>query len=140
MGCRHGFEALSWSADLAQSAAEWAESCPGSGGNPPHVRPNGSSSYSLIPGRGENVAAGQKKPEDAVGDWYNEIWEPGYVPGTKGTGTGHYTALIWKMTKEVGCAQNECYETLPNPVHVCHYGNQPPNFGGTEDFVANVPQ
>ena len=56
---------------------------------------------------GENLfMAGGYDPsyEDAVQDWYDEI--NGYnFDGDHQPGKGHFTQVIWKKTKKVGCAK-----------------------------------
>lgn len=137
--CRHGREWMTWDATLASHAQTWADTCPLTDGHQPHIRPDGSNSYDLKPMSGENVAAGQKSPEGAVQDWYEEISK--YQAGSKATHeTGHYTALMWKTTRSLGCAQAPCSQYQHNPVHVCHYSNAPPNYGDVPEFVVNVPQ
>lgn len=141
--CRHGQDALSWDSTIAASAAAWSDTCPSQGSNPAHTRPDGTSAYDLTQPCGENVAAGYQSPEAAVEAWYSEITDPGYTPGAANqppAGTGHYTALIWAATTKFGCAQNACASGTPNPVHVCHYSDTPPNYGSDDDYFANVPQ
>lgn len=141
--CRHGQSLLAWDDDNAVEAADWASTCPSQGSNPAHIRPDGTSSYDLSPSRGENVAAGFQSVESAVEAWYSEITNPGYTPGTANqppAGTGHYTAMIWAATTKLGCAENACSSGVPNPVHVCHYSEDPPNFGFDADYFENVPQ
>merc|ERR1719353_1356082 len=137
--CRHGQPLLAWDSAVSSNAQEWADTCASQAGNPAHTRSDGSSSYNLIPSSAENVAAGHKSPEAAVEAWYSEITDPGYTPGGGfQSGTGHYTALIWKSTTKLGCGQSACASGSPAPVHVCHYADSPGNMGG--GYEANVPQ
>jgi len=75
--------------------------------------------------------------------WYNEITDPGYKPGVSPDlqpKVGHYTAMIWKDTGKLGCAQSACPDGSPKPVHVCHYAYSAPNSGADSEYFANVPQ
>jgi len=138
--CRHGHPALKWNHDLAESAHAWVQTCPLVSGRPAHLRPNGTTSVNLVPRRAENVAAGQNTPEDAVEAWYRGVTNPGCKPGTTCPEAGRYTAMIWKATGALGCAENPCKIGAPHPAHVCHYGSAPPNYGAISEYVKNVPQ
>ncbi|RWS04098.1 pathogenesis-related protein 1-like protein [Dinothrombium tinctorium] len=83
-------------------------------------------------GYGENLAAGYRTCEKVVDAWYNEkkdYTEPKFTPKV-----GHYTQLIWKSTKKIGCA------TAPHckfgSVTVCNY-YPPGNMYG--QFEENAP-
>jgi len=84
-------------------------------------------------GSGQNIAAGapQLNPVSGVAGWYNKIR---YTPGKKGkvlsfsSKTGHYTQVVWKGTKRVGCAKKQHFM-------VCDY-SPPGNMRGA--FQANV--
>jgi uncharacterized protein YkwD len=80
---------------------------------------------------GENLASGS---DGATAAW---MWFSEY--GAAGGGQadfnccGHYTAMVWKATKEFGCGK--CTDTT----YLCQYTNAQPNFGGASDFAKNVP-
>jgi len=59
-----------------------------------------------------------KKP---VQDWYNEIVFYNYIENScqENEMCGHYTQVVWKTTKEVGCAAYECEDK--SQVWVCQY-------------------
>ena len=71
---------------------------------------------------------------DPVDDWYAEVKNynfdsPGYIPGT-----GHFSAVVWKKTKQLGCGVACSYEFYYCIV-TCNYypmGNNP------EEFAENV--
>jgi len=132
--CLHGHPELTWDDAVATNANTPAEqSC--NSGTLIH-----SNSYDFTPSAGENLAMGQTSPERATIDWYNEIVDPGYTAGSWGdgaSGTGHYTALIWKATTSIGC--NSC-GTGSNKVWACQYAHEPPNFGAQAEYEENVPQ
>lgn len=101
-----GIAPLYWNAALAANAAEWAaeltalgdlEHAPGDPDDP----------------EGENLFAGTRgyyPPEAMVGMWIEEkqYFEPGVFPDNSSTGdfadVGHYTQLMWRDTRQVGCA------------------------------------
>ena len=98
---------LSWNADLAAYAQEWADSlatfynC-----NLTH-REN-------VRGYGENLYGGgsaeSAKPIDASLAWYSEIQQYTYVKLDENNwyNTAHYTQMIWKDTKEAGLGMATC--------------------------------
>lgn len=81
-----------------------------------------SESYQLPPPAGpagENLAwsSGTITPETSVNQWYNEVHDclslPGcehgvedgvFVDGVDEAVVGHFTALVWKGAREIGCA------------------------------------
>lgn len=142
--CRHGQNAVAGSSAVAANAGAAAQGSCDIGGL---VH---SKSYAATPPAGENLAMGQNSIESAVEAWYSEITTAaggqGYIAGTssgdsryEGSGNvvGHYTALIWGSTSEIGCGTCNVGQT---PVWACQYANQPSNFGGVNAFIANVPQ
>lgn len=119
---QHCVPPLTWSDDLAASAQQWANKCGKTHG--PHGR------------FGENLAWGAKRSgSSAVHDWYVEVdkynyGKPGFVHGI-----GHFTQMIWKNTKQVGCGATQC----PNigRLWVCRYAPAGNWFG---QFRQNVPK
>ena len=63
-----------------------------------------------IPGMpsGENLASGYRLgAEQAVNMWYSEVKDCGPMPGCnngKRGVVGHFTALVWKGARNLGCA------------------------------------
>ena len=102
-----GVPPLAWNAALAADARVWAnelaatgrfEHSPDSPGEDP---------------QGENLWAGTPRafsPESMVGLWVAERsdYRPGIFPNNSRSGdvenVGHYTQLIWRETRQVGCA------------------------------------
>jgi hypothetical protein len=102
-----GVPPLAWNAALAADARVWAnelaatgrfEHSPDSPGEEP---------------QGENLWAGTPRafsPESMVGLWVAEKrdYRPGIFPNNSRSGdvenVGHYTQLIWRETRQVGCA------------------------------------
>ena len=117
---QHGVPALKWSASIAKSAQAYADQC---------VFEHSGTDL------GENLATGTTGAYSAaqfVNDWYSEIANYDFASGT-GNDTGHFTQVIWKSTKQVGCGLAQC---SGNDILVCQY-SPAGNFDG--EYVANVP-
>jgi hypothetical protein len=85
---------------------------------------------------GENLAAGTRggfTPEDFVNLWYREVQSYRFKRGKFSMTTGHFTQLVWRSTKRVGCALSACKNGLD--VLVCNY-DPPGNVEG--EFTDNV--
>lgn len=102
-----GLPALRWSAGLARGAAEWSRELAASGQLRHSPAATGGS------GHGENLwigTAGRFAPEAMVGGWTREKADfmPGAFPRVSRTGdwadVAHYTQMVWRDTREVGCA------------------------------------
>lgn len=81
-----------------------------------------SKSYRMSISAGENLATGS---DVATAAW---MWFTEY---TQSSGTGHYTAMVWKDTTEVGCGMGQ------NVIR-CQYAKSAPNMQGA--YGANVPK
>src|SRR5579862_8448662 len=88
---------LTWSSNLAARAQEWAS----------HLwrqalfyhRPN--SNF------GENIfviSGAHASPSEVVGDWASEERDYNYHANTCRGVCGHYTQIVWRATREIGCA------------------------------------
>jgi uncharacterized protein YkwD len=113
---------LRWNESLAASAQLWAN----------HLAATGS--FEHAPERasdpqGENLWAGTKNAfalESRVGAWIREkkFFKQGIFPQNSTTGriedVGHYTQLIWRDTRDVGCATATGRE---EEVLVCRYSS-----------------
>lgn len=121
--CRHDQPFLIWDMQQENTAIEHANKCL-------FTHSDTQGNY------GENLAMGYSNPEDATEGWYNEITNPGYIPGSTFTpGVGHYTALIWKLTSKLGCSR--CNKSK---IDVCQYSDETPNMNSLEYYLENVPQ
>lgn len=116
--CRHGVPNVKWNDAVAKSAQAWAAK-----GVFKH-----SKSYNIPPPAGpagENLAIGQDSLEAATQAWYGEIKDCGPMPGcVKGkTGVvGHFTSMIWKGVKEIGCGIGKSnWRGRTVPLYVCRY-------------------
>jgi len=119
---QHGASALTWSSDLANRAAFWADGC--------QLKHSGgvlrSTSY------GENIAAGTGgfSVTDAAATFIDDKaqYNPSYPSYLR------FTQVVWKSTTELGCAVSECKNLFgPNTgtskIFVCLY-NPPGNVVG----------
>ncbi len=108
---KHCAPPLAWSADLARTARRWADKLRASGCSLEHSR----GAY------GENLAAatpGSLANEDVVELWYAERERYRFDrPGFRST-TGHFTQVVWRGTKRVGCGVASCDAMQ---VWVCNY-------------------
>ncbi|KAL4907409.1 CAP domain-containing protein [Aspergillus multicolor] len=90
----HNASDLSWNNTLADFAKDWAEGCKWEHSSGPY---------------GENLAYGYTDASAAVTAWADEA---ALYDFSKPTGfteeTGHFTQLVWKSTKQVGCAAVDC--------------------------------
>jgi hypothetical protein len=117
-----GLPAMRWNPALAQDAAQWGEELAAiddiehSPDNPEDDEP-----------QGENLwlgTSGYFTPEQMVGMWVEEKrhFVPRPIPLSSRTGNfadvGHYTQVMWRDTRQVGCALAKGQE---NEILVCRY-------------------
>jgi uncharacterized protein YkwD len=143
---------LKWNSELAKKSKEYAKKLINiNSGNMSHYKhgpTNNKDSYDVL-NAGENIARFQRiyKPassgppqttlipiaaKDAVNGWAGEGFgndaagktNPKYRKNGKPM-TGHYSAMNWKTSKELGCG----YALGKNNIilNVCHYANEPAN-------------
>jgi len=91
----HGAAALTWSDDLASKAQQWANGCKfqHSGGT--------------LGRFGENLAAGTGSSygiSQAIKSWTDEVSEY----DANNPQFSHFTQVVWKGSKQVGCAVQAC--------------------------------
>ena len=117
---RPGVPRLAWNDQLAGQAEAWAQKLAAEG----KLR---HASEAESGGAGENLwmgTAGYFAPERMVGAFVKErrFYQHGNFPEVSSTGkwqdVGHYTQLVWRDTREVGCAvaRGTGYDVL-----VCRY-------------------
>lgn len=102
-----GVPPLAWDAQLAADARRWADHLAASNRfyhapDEPGADPQGENLWS--------GTSGYYSPEAMVGLWAGEKrdFRPGTFPANSRTGdvedVGHYTQLVWRRTRSVGCA------------------------------------
>jgi pathogenesis-related protein 1 len=124
---KHCVPLLTWSAQLAASAQEWANGCKPDPKNPARF------AHSDVPG--ENLfsgTAGSYSPELATSVWYGEIKDYNFAAPGFANNTGHFTQVVWRDSKQVGCGKAQCGD---KDYWVCRY-SPPGNVQG--QFPANV--
>lgn len=141
---------LTWSPTLAAYAQEWADSLAKTQCNRPMHR----SQQELQAKRyGENLAAAGGVPAPmttakwAVDGWAGEVacWTYGTIAGTekcdsqcymqmRSDGCGHYTAIVWRNTTEVGCGVSTCQAGGATwDIWICNY-SPPGNVVGQKPY------
>ena len=117
---KHCAPPLTWSAKLASVAQSWANTLRDKGcvfGHSPGAK------------YGENLAAGTEgalEPTSTVDMWYDEIKLYKFPNGGFSMQTGHFTQVVWRSTKQVGCGHVTC---KGNDIYVCNY-DPPGNWEG----------
>ena len=117
---KHCAPPLTWSKQLADVAQKWANTLRDKGcvfGHSPGAK------------YGENLAAGTigaLDPETTTAMWYDEIKLYKFPSGGFSAQTGHFTQVVWRSTKQVGCGHVTC---KGNDVYVCNY-DPPGNWEG----------
>lgn len=119
---RVGVPDLKWSDKLADVAQDWADT----------LKKEGCGFYHSGNGYGENLfmssalmySDGRRElvnvtPKDAVDSWGNEVKDYNYADNSCSGVCGHYTQVVWKDTKEVGCARTVCDDK--SQIWVCSY-------------------
>lgn len=120
-----GVAPLRWNARLAADAEIWAA----------HLVDTRSFEHAEDSDDGENLWMGTRgaySPEAMVGLWIEEkrAYRPGPFPTSDPAAVGHYTQLMWRATREVGCA---VVAGGDDDVLVCRY-SQPGNVLGERPF------
>ncbi|KAF2441101.1 PR-1-like protein [Karstenula rhodostoma CBS 690.94] len=121
---QHNATSLKWNDTLADFAKDWSEKCnfEHSGG------PNG-----------ENLSSGYPNASQSIIAWGHERVDYDFKKGEFTHETGHFSQLVWKATKTVGCGRTECdgqdKGKAPGWFVVCEY-YPPGNVIGS--FVENV--
>lgn len=121
---------LQWSDELAAEARIWAEELARRGCQMEH-RP-GSGKWGTV--HGENIFWASGMDADAlmvVDAWAEERQFYQAATGKcRGGICGHYTQLVWKTTRQVGCGMARCGE---EEIWVCNY-DPPGNFVGQKAY------
>ncbi|HLI84021.1 MAG TPA: CAP domain-containing protein [Bryobacteraceae bacterium] len=120
---RVGVPSLTWSTELAAGAQQWADT----------LLRNGNFQHQSRNPYGENlfeITGAAATPVEVVNDWASEARDYNYKTNSCSAVCGHYTQVVWRDTKEVGCgvAQNQ-----QRQVWVCEY-NPPGNIVGERPY------
>ncbi|WP_404366616.1 CAP domain-containing protein [Corallococcus coralloides] len=124
-------EPLTWDPSVEETARKWVEQC----------------QFKHNDGRGnagENIAAatpGLWDAKGAVKGWVDEAADYDYASNTCKAGEvcGHYTQVVWRNTRRLGCATKRCTTNSPfggsSPwdFWVCNYA-PPGNFTGQRPY------
>jgi pathogenesis-related protein 1 len=123
---RVGVPPLNWNPRLAEVAQRWADACVDR--QPPRGMIDHSTGESPdFPGPlGENLHATTGPvvdPVEAVEGWAAEAkdFDPQRNTCRAGAMCGHYTQVVWRTTREVGCATSHCPRLAYRSSLVCNY-------------------
>lgn len=121
-----GIPDLVWDENVAAYAQEWASQLKRKGCILQHRQPN---KY------GENIAGAsgqQLTPKLVVKMWYTEVENYNYSNNSckPGKVCGHYTQVVWKNSKRLGCGYAYCGNS---EVWVCNY-DPPGNYIGEKPY------
>lgn len=118
--------ALTWSPELAATAAAWVAQCKDTAAPIGLVDHNAGRSTGHPYYVGENIYAssGSATGQQAVTSWAGEGTSYTYATNTCAAGKtcGHYTQVVWRDTHEVGCALADCPSLQYKSTVVCDYG------------------
>lgn len=122
---RVGVPQLTWSSSLAALAQQWADS----------LLSNGKFVHRPKPRYGENlfeIRGGKASASEVVTSWVDEARDYNSATGMcrKGVACGHFTQVVWRSTKQVGCA---VARNAKREVWVCNY-DLPGNWVGQKPF------
>ncbi len=123
-----GVPPLAWSSDLAAHAQEWTDHLARDLNCSLKHRTGATSS-----GYGENLYAtsGTAGPAEVVGAWDAEKAQFDAASNACNGVCGHYTQVVWRNSREVGCAVSNC--PSGGQVWACNY-NPPGNYSGERPF------
>ncbi|WVQ81542.1 hypothetical protein IAT38_003666 [Cryptococcus sp. DSM 104549] len=126
---KYGAEPVVWDEELAQVAKEHAEAC-----NAAHTK------------AAENLqwGGGFGTPKGAVDAWMSEDTLYNWANPVYSDATGHFTQIVWKDTKKIGCYIAKCPVNTVQPASIaesfqtaCEY-DPAGNFVNEGAFAANV--
>ncbi|KAF8517608.1 CAP domain-containing protein [Hysterangium stoloniferum] len=122
----HNASLLTWSQSLAASAQNWVNQCQGG-----HSQSDGKYGENVAEGTGDGYGI-----KEAIAGWAEEV--SNYNP--KNPVASHWTQMVWKSTKEIGCAVNDCSGLFPAEFGLAHFYTcqyyPPGNYN--DEYDANV--
>jgi uncharacterized protein YkwD len=124
---------LKYNENLARLAQAWADKCVFEHRQPGSFQPKDYGFETV----GENIWAwsdGSKKiPDQPIQDWFDEKANYDFNgPSCRKEPCGHYTAVVWATTQEVGCGLAKCNMAGLGPnthFFVCNYGPAGNDYG-----------
>ncbi len=128
---------LSWSAAAASAAQAWADGC--AWGHDPTLGTLGMGQNIYAVGSSSpSVAA---TPEQVVGSWVSEAADYDHASGTCAAGKvcGHYTAVVWRSTTQVGCGHRVCHTSSPFGAAYPHWDLWVCNYVPPGNWVGEKP-
>ncbi|WP_339134573.1 MAG: CAP domain-containing protein [Candidatus Electrothrix sp. GW3-4] len=120
-----GVPHLKWSTILAGSAQEWAKHLAQTGCNMQHsTTAYGENIFWAGPLSSSNGTSSVQEitEQNVVDAWGNEVQYYNYANNSCHGVCGHYTQVVWKSTKEVGCGMALCPDK--GQIWVCQYNPQ----------------
>ncbi|KAH0559393.1 hypothetical protein GP486_004087, partial [Trichoglossum hirsutum] len=103
----HNASALGWNDTLAKFGANWTIAC------------EFNHSHGAY---GENLAKGYPNASAAVTAWGDERKKYDFSKAAFSEATGHFTQVVWKTTKTVGCGRKDCGNSSSRSWYVvCEY-------------------
>lgn len=94
---------VEWDEKLAKGAEEWVKKITESGQMRHATQEESDNAGENLAMRGSSQAFTDSACQHAVANWYSEIKDFDF--NTKsGRGTGHFTQVVWKKSKKIGCA------------------------------------
>ncbi|MGB5686383.1 MAG: CAP domain-containing protein [Candidatus Electrothrix sp.] len=117
-----GVPALKWSNDLTASAQQWADQLAWSGCRMKHsTGANGENIFwaGAVQRSDDTLSMQEITEQNVVDAWGNEVKDYDYASNSCHGVCGHYTQVVWKSTKEVGCGKASCPDK--GQIWVCQY-------------------
>ncbi|SEH06095.1 RICIN domain-containing protein [Candidatus Venteria ishoeyi] len=126
-----GLSGLNWSDDIAAHAKEWAQVLESEAGTQTFCNMRHRDQNRRY---GENLAGGYRlSPQVVVDMWASEKKDYDITTNRCAAGKvcGHYTQIVWKNSKQLGCATAQCGNG--SQVWICNY-NPPGNYVGQTPY------
>lgn len=70
---------------------------------------------------GENLASGYENVTSAIIAWGEERRQYEFRGGSFSPATGHFTQLVWKSSRQVGCSRHVCDAEVKGWLLICEY-------------------
>jgi hypothetical protein len=118
---------LEWDPALAATAAAWVAMCRDQQGPMGLIdhNPNASMGHPYYVGENVYGTSGAARPDtaqQAVTSWASESTSYNYANNTCSGVCGHYTQIVWRASRKLGCAIGDCPSLTYRTSLVCNYG------------------